>query len=114
MPVVEYDTLSFDAVEMDGVNKVTKVNAVGPDEGWPGHTLRVFRMGPGGNTPHHQHPWEHVNHVIKGRGTLTLDGQDHELKAGDFAYVPPNTDHQFRNPGDEDFEFICIVPNQGA
>lgn len=28
--------------------------------------------------------------------------------------VPPDVEHQFEDPFNEDFEFLCIVPNRGA
>lgn len=114
MPVVKYSEISMDDVSMDGVKDTLKANVIGKPEGWPDHTLRVFRIGPGGNTPHHQHDWEHINYVIKGHGTLRIGDEVHELSEKDFAFVPPNTMHQFSNSSDEDFEFICIVPNRGA
>ena len=39
------------------------------------------------------------------------NGAEHELMQGQSAYVKPNDMHQFRNPYDEDFEFLCIIPN---
>ncbi len=114
MPVIKYSDLTLDVVDMKGVKETTKSDVIGIPEGWDTHTLRVFRIAPGGFTPHHQHDWEHVNYVIKGKGTLTIGDTTHELSESDFAFVPPNTMHQFRNPNDEAFEFICIVPNRGA
>lgn len=114
MPVVKYDQIKLEPVQMEGALKTTKVNVIGPTEGWQENTMRVFRIGPGGVTPHHQHDYEHVNYVIKGKGTLTIGEQTLELGEKDFAFVPPNVKHQFRNPGDADFEFICIVPQRGA
>ena len=114
MPVVKHEEIKLEDVKMNGVLNATKANVIGPAQGWNENTLRVFRIGPHGYTPHHQHDWEHVNYVIRGQGTLTIGDQTYQLKEGDFACVPPNTDHQFRNPSDADFEFICIVPNRGA
>ena len=114
MPVVNYNDISRSDVKMDGVSLTTKASVIGPDEGWSDNAMRVFRIAPGGNTPSHQHDWEHVNHVISGKGTLTIGDETFELKEKDFAFVPPNTMHQYRNPNDEDFEFICIVPKRGA
>ncbi len=114
MPVVKHSDMKMETVAMDGVKDVTRANVIGPTEGWDDNTLRVFRMGPGGNTPKHQHDWEHVNHIIKGKGRLMIGDETFAIQAGDFAYVPPNTLHQFTNPYDEPFEFICIVPNRGA
>ena len=114
MPIVKYKDMSRSEVKMDGVTLTTRANVIGPNEGWDENSMRVFRIGPGGNTPHHQHDYEHVNHVISGKGTLTIGDETFELGEKDFAFVPPNTMHQFRNPNDEDFEFICIVPKRGA
>jgi quercetin dioxygenase-like cupin family protein len=114
MPVIPYDRITGHAVEAEGVKGVTKANVVGEREGWEHHTLRVFRVEPGGYTPQHQHDWEHVNYVIKGKGKLLLNGETRALQEKDFAFVPPNTPHQFKNESDELFEFICIVPNRGA
>jgi quercetin dioxygenase-like cupin family protein len=114
MPVIKYDDIKRDAVLMDGVRDTSKANVIGPEQGWSDCTLRVFRIEPGGYTPLHQHDWEHVNYVVKGSGTLTIADETFDLSEKDFAFVPPNTKHQFRNTGDQPFEFICIVPERGA
>jgi len=114
MPIVKYNEMKREHVKMDGVTNTDKANVIGLPQGWEGHTLRVFRITSGGFTPHHQHDWEHVNYIMNGKGTLTIGGETREVAQGDFAFVPPNTPHQFRNPYNEDFEFICIVPNKGA
>ena len=114
MPVVKADSINLTEVKMEGVSKAAKANIIGPKEGWKENTLRVFRLGAKGYTPHHKHDWEHINYVIKGRGVLTIGEETHELGAGDYALVPSGTMHQFRNPYDSDFEFICVVPDRGA
>ena len=75
--------------------------------------MRLFDVAPGGHTPRHAHDWPHINFVAAGRGELHLDGEDHKLEAGSYAYVPAGLTHQFRNNGDEVFSFICIVPEHG-
>jgi len=111
MPVMKYHELKREAVQAEGVDKTTMAVVIGKTEGWQENVLRVFRIEPGGFTPHHQHGWEHVNYIIKGKGTLTIGDRTSEIAAGDFAFVPPNSLHQFRNPGLEPLEFICIIPN---
>ncbi len=113
MPVIKYDEMKRRDIEMDGVKDARRADVIGSAEGWQENVMRVFQLGPGGFTPRHQHDWEHVNHIIKGRGRLRIGDTIHELAAKDFALVPPNTEHQFENPYDEPFEFICIVPNKG-
>ena len=114
MATIKYGEIDLKPVAMDGVEKVTKSDVIGSLQGWDTHTLRVFRIEPGGFTPYHQHDWEHVNFVIKGKRTLMIGDDTHDLSENDFALVPPNTMHQFRNPYDKVFEFVCIVPNRGA
>ena len=114
MAIVRKEDREFAEVTMEGVAGTTKATVIGPAEGWKANALRVFRISPGGFTPHHQHDWEHVNYIINGKGTLTIGGETFELKAGDYVFVPPNTMHQFKNPFGADFEFICIVPERGA
>lgn len=86
---------------------------VSPAEGWEGYVMRLFRLSSGGYTPRHSHPWPHINYIVAGKGMLHLDGKDYEVEAGSFAYVPSDKEHQFMNVGKEDFEFICIVPEEG-
>lgn len=86
---------------------------VSPKEGWEGWTMRLFSLAPGGFTPQHTHPWPHINFISQGQGHLFLDGQEYEVTAGSFAYVPSGKLHQFRNKGQEEFSFVCIVPEEG-
>jgi quercetin dioxygenase-like cupin family protein len=113
MPVVKYDDIDLAQVVMEGAENVSKAIVVGDDVGWDEYVLRVFRLGPGGYTPKHRHGWEHVNYVIQGRGKLTIEGTIHNLERNDFAFVPSDQEHRFENPYDDDFEFICIVPDRG-
>jgi quercetin dioxygenase-like cupin family protein len=113
MSVIKYEQMNLKPITMDEADKVSKAIVVGKDEGWDGYAMRVFSLGPGGHTPKHQHDWEHVNYIMKGKGRLLIDGQEQDVKENDFAFVPPGAEHQFSNPYDEPFEFICIVPNRG-
>jgi quercetin dioxygenase-like cupin family protein len=114
MPVIKYQDITTTPIKMDGVKDASKANVIGIPEGWDDHTLRVFRLKPGGFTPRHQHDWPHINFIVSGRGRLRIGDTVHELSPKDFALVPSNTEHQFENPYGDEFEFVCIVPNRGA
>ena len=86
---------------------------VGEKEGWTDHVMRIIELGPDGYSPRHSHPWPHINYMVEGSGTLYMDGRDHPVKAGAYAFVPANTEHQFKNAGNDMFRFICIVPKEG-
>ncbi len=97
----------------EGVVGVVKRVPVSPVEGWTGWVMRLFDIEPGGHTPRHAHDWPHINFVASGCGELHLDGVDHPLEAGSYAYVPSGVVHQFTNSGDEPLSFVCIVPEEG-
>lgn len=86
---------------------------ISPKEGWEGYVMRIIELGEGGYSPKHTHPWPHINFIVSGKGILHLDGEDHKVEAGSFAYVPSDKLHQFSNNGKGKFEFICIVPEDG-
>ena len=91
-----------------------KKTLIGPNEGWEGWVMRLFTIKNGnGNTPRHSHGWPHINYIVSGTGILHLEGKDYPVSQGSIAYVPANARHQFTAAGEEDFSFICIVPEEG-
>jgi len=79
-------------------------------EGAPHFYMRQFTIAPGGCTPHHAHAWEHEVYVLAGSGVAASAEGDRPIRAGQCVFVPPNEKHQFRNTGDEDMKFLCLVP----
>lgn len=96
-----------------GVLNAMKQVLIGPSEGWDGYVMRVMTLEKQGYSPRHTHSWPHINYVLKGQGTLFIEDKEYVLEAGSFAYVPGNVLHQYRSTSDEDFVFICIVPEEG-
>ncbi len=86
---------------------------VSEKEGWDDYVMRVVEVEKDGYTPRHNHPWPHINFIIEGEGTIMINGKDHPVKAGGYAYVPSDALHQYKNTGDKVFKFICIVPKEG-
>ena len=98
--------------DMEGAKGVIKQVPLSAKHGAPTFSFRVFTIEPGGHTPFHQHPFEHMNYVIKGSGVLVEADREHELGEGDFALVLPDEKHQFKNRGNSDLVVICAVPKQ--
>lgn len=49
--------------------------------------------------------------VIRGRGTMTLNGKPVEVGPGTFIHLPPWSEHGIENTGDETMEvLICTTP----
>lgn len=86
---------------------------IGQDQGWTDHVMRIIELEPDGYSPKHSHPWPHINYMVEGSGVLMIEGENHPVTQGSYAFVPANADHQFKNTGKAPFRFICIVPKEG-
>ncbi|MFC1558195.1 cupin domain-containing protein [candidate division KSB1 bacterium] len=112
MKINRGDDVVEKAVDMEGAENVTMKILIGPDEGSDNIIMRYFKVLPNGHTPRHTHIQEHIVSIQKGKG-IVLDnaGNENDVSAGDSVYVPSNEEHQFKNPHDEPFEFICNIMN---
>lgn len=113
MIVADKKNAEVKEVSAPGFEGASMQALVGPAEGWKGHVMRLVSLEKGGHTSRHAHPWPHINYVAKGEGTLYLDGKEHPLREGSYAYVPAGKEHQFINSDKGTLEFICIVPEEG-
>lgn len=58
----------------------------------------------------HIHPdAEELVVILRGTGTMTLDGQEHAVQAEDVIYIPPGSMHELRNTGNE--LLFCLFIN---
>jgi quercetin dioxygenase-like cupin family protein len=96
-------------VTMAGAADVMKQLVIGKADGTPAFSMRVFTVAPGGHTPFHSHPFEHINYVLSGSGLVRGADGDTPIGPGDSILVLPGDMHQYRNAGDEPFVFICLV-----
>ncbi len=101
-------------LEGEGIRDVYRRILVGPEDGSSRIVMRYFKVLPGGNTPSHSHSFEHVVKIEKGRG-LVVDpsGEEIPVSPGQSVFIPEHEKHQFKNPYEESFEFLCIIPNLG-
>ena len=114
MKITNLDELVRTKVNMEGAKDAFKQLPISKADGTPNVSLRVFTIEPGGYTPHHKHPFEHINYIIEGEGALVTEaGTERPLKKGDFALVLPDEVHQYRNKSaDKPFIMICGVPKE--
>ncbi|MCP4145220.1 MAG: cupin domain-containing protein [bacterium] len=110
MLIKKLNEVTKEKVNMDGAVGALKQLVIGSADGAPAFSFRVFTVEPGGHTPRHSHPFEHLNYVLSGNGELVdPDGNGIAVTTGDFAIILPDELHQFRNNSNEDFVFICAV-----
>ena len=98
--------------DMPGAKGIEKQIPISKADGTPNFSLRVFTIEPGGHTPHHTHPFEHLNYVIEGRGAVVSADGERPVQKGDFILVPPGEVHQYRNTSTRPFVIICGVPKE--
>lgn len=113
MYLQDVKNIASKAVNAPGATNAFKQVLVGPQQGWVGWVMRLFTLGKGGCTPQHSHSWPHINYIVKGTGTLFMEGEEREIGPDCAAYIPGGVVHQFKNTGESDLSFICIVPEEG-
>jgi quercetin dioxygenase-like cupin family protein len=112
MKINNNQEISTTEVKMEGAKDVKMKILIGPSDESENIIMRHFIVAPGGNTPYHQHNYEHVIKVEGNKGiAVDENGNEFEVKKGQSLFVKPNEMHQFKNPYSEDFEFLCIIPN---
>ena len=113
MHVVALEQVKKTKPNMEGAERVYKQIPISRENGTPTFSIRVFTIEPGGHTPHHSHPFEHLNYVIEGSGAVVAEERERELKKGDFVLVLPGETHQYKNTSvDNPLVIICAVPKE--
>lgn len=113
MIVANENALQATVINHPDAKKARMKVPIGVDQGWEDHVLRIVELDAEGHSPRHAHDWPHINYIIEGEGVVHMDGKDHAVTAGGYAFIPANVEHQFRNTADTPFRFICIVPEKG-
>lgn len=98
-----------EAIEAGGARATAGQQLLAASEGTGAFDVRVVRIGPGGASADHSHPWEQANFVLAGSGTVTLGDDVRPVGPDDFVYVPPGLRHVFDNAGGEDLVLLSIL-----
>lgn len=107
----EYKNIQPQLFNNDFAKNVEKRILIGSNLGAPNFIMRLFTIKKGGYSPKHSHHWEHEVFIIKGEAEV-FNGKEYlNVEEGSFVFVPPNVEHQFKNAGDDDLQFICVIPN---
>jgi len=114
MKITSLDQVEKAKVTMEGAKNAYKQVPISVKDGAPLFSFRVFTVEPGGNTPFHAHPFEHVNYIIEGKGAVVAEGgKERPIGKGDFALILPNEIHQYKNTdGIQNLVMICAVPRE--
>ena len=74
------------------------------------HTLEPgAATGGPGDPPSHEPGAREITHVEQGRLVLCIDGERHELHAGDTVTFDADLPHHFENPDGAEATFLAVV-----
>ena len=59
----------------------------------PAGTLTLFAFDKGQGLSEHQAPYDAVVQIVDGVGTVTIDGKDNAVSAGELIIMPGNVPH---------------------
>ncbi|PKN74656.1 MAG: cupin [Candidatus Cloacimonetes bacterium HGW-Cloacimonetes-2] len=106
-----YD-VELEAVNMEGAKGAKIRWLISQKDGAPTFAMRMFEVDPDGQTPYHEHTWEHEIYCLSGSGMLLTERGDLPFATDDIIYVDPNMKHAFKNVGTDTLKFLCIIPNE--
>ncbi|WP_024955413.1 cupin domain-containing protein [Sulfurospirillum arcachonense] len=78
----------------------------------PNFAMRKFTIKAGGFMPYHTNTVEHEQYVIKGTAKVNIAGKESIVKKDDVIFIPAGVAHSYHIEGNEDYEFLCLVPNK--
>jgi len=110
MKIAHYSEIEATPVQHEGATGTAIRWLIGKDDGADKFAMRLFEIQPGGQTPLHTHEWEHQVYILDGKGTVWREGQDVPVKSGTAIFVPGSEKHCFKNIGETNFQFLCLIP----
>jgi quercetin dioxygenase-like cupin family protein len=69
---------------------------------------------PPGRAPDHFHTYDEVIYVLEGKGTLFVDGEQAQLRAGTSVHLPARLVHCVANTGDSDLRLLGVFRPAGS
>jgi len=108
--VVHYTDVKLEKVTVPGAKNAFVRWLISDKDGAPHFAMRLFEVGADGNTPLHNHPWEHEIFILEGEAKVRIGDKEFQVKPGYVIYIPPNVEHTIVNIGRSTLKFICLKP----
>ena len=74
--------------------------------------MRRIVIKAGGSMPNHTNSVEHEQYVLAGSAEVGIGDKVYQLKKDDVLLIPANIPHWYKASADEDYIFICLIPNK--
>ncbi len=78
----------------------------------PHFAMRKFVIKSKGSMPLHTNSVEHEQYVLSGSAKVVIGDDVKIAKKDDILFIPAGVAHSYDVVGDEDYEFLCLVPNK--
>ena len=96
---------------VDAADGLSKGVLLDEEDGAPNFAMRRFTLAPGSEVPRHTNAVEHEQYVLEGEYVVGIGEEEYTVSAGDSLLIPAGTVHWYRNEGEEQGAFVCVVPN---
>jgi len=80
----------------------------------PDLSVGVYVLPEGGTDPQQPHTEDEVYYVVRGRGSITVDGESRPVQAGSVVYVPARIEHRFHTIEEELVILVFFAPAEYA
>lgn len=81
-----------------------------------GAEVSINKLPAGASVPfvHAHKDNEEIYGVLEGAGSVTIDGEDIELAAGDWLRISPAAHRRFHAAADSGITYVCMQVKQGS
>ncbi|MDR7574166.1 MAG: cupin domain-containing protein [Armatimonadota bacterium] len=95
-------------IVVDGAEQIAERRLISLQHSGGHFDIRSIRIGVGGRSALHSHPWPQANYVISGHGRICLGDRELPVGPGDFVFVQGHVRHRFLNTSREELIFLAI------
>lgn len=90
----------------------TSMQPLIPADVAPDFSMRRFTIMAGGSMPNHTNTVEHEQYVLSGSAEVGIGDKVFQLKKDDALFIPAGVPHWYKASADEDYVFLCLIPNK--
>lgn len=98
-------------MDVDGAKGASIRWLITPEDGAPNFAMRMITIEPNGQSPAHEHDFEHEMFLLEGEATVVSENEETKISEGSFIFVKPGEFHTVKNTGAKVCRFVCMVPN---
>src|SRR5262245_9748485 len=80
----------------------------------PDLSVGVYVLPAGGTDPQQPHTEDEVYYVVRGQGSITVEGESRPVQAGSVVYVPARSEHRFHAIAEELVILVFFAPAEYA